>query len=120
MEYLANLMQGVVEIVRSAHGLDQQCPFQYCHVPPHIRSQLPRELPDPGAAQDQRPGTCADCTTPTNRTQLAELVKVDGYDQSMEVITTFTVHSLEQWYWSPNRSRSVIAPALIIAACTTY
>eukprot|EP00042_Codosiga_hollandica_P039830 m.336856 g.336856 ORF g.336856 m.336856 type:complete len:1074 (+) comp55707_c0_seq3:45-3266(+) len=75
MSFLVNLTNGVLSILESARGLDDQENYhEFCRLLARLKTNF----------------------------QLSELVKVESYGRCMEIIATFTVQSLSQWTWSPN------------------
>lgn len=82
MVYLTSILQGIVEIVRTSHGLDHQVNFHEC---------------------------CRILARLKTNYQLSELVKVENYNESMDIIANFTVNSLQQWHWSPNSIHYILS-----------
>lgn len=75
MKFLGFLMTGVRNIITNQQGLsDQQNYHEFCRL-------------------------LAKCKT---NYQLSELIKTDGYVQWLQLVTDFTIKSLNQWQWSSN------------------
>ncbi len=94
-------MQGIVEIVRTAQGLDDQRSSLFLSLW-LIQKEISTSVAAFWPASRQTTRLYLLISDRHSR-QLAELVKLDHYDDSMDVIANFTVQSLEQWHWSPNR-----------------
>ena len=105
MDYLNFLIRGFLFIIRTSHGLDQQCALFFpVDSDSAVISELSRVLPNAVAVKDKLSGldVCARELVPHVK-QLVELVKSDNYVECIQEVSDFTVQALQQWHWSPNR-----------------